>query len=56
MLRSILIIATLLVINVCVKAQTWRSAYYPTNWTAPTTKNFYTDAFLQDYSYAGYQR
>jgi hypothetical protein len=39
-----------------VFSQTWRSALYPTNWTAPVTKNFYTDAFLQDYSYAGYQR
>ena len=37
-------------------AQTWRSSLYPTNWTPPTSKNFYTDAFLQDYSYAGYKR
>ena len=36
-------------------AQTWRSQYYPESWTPPTTQNFYTDAFLQDYSYAGYQ-
>jgi hypothetical protein len=37
-------------------SQTWRSAYYPTTWTNPVTKNFYTDAFLQDYSFAGYHR
>ena len=35
-------------------AQNWRSSLYPTNWTPPTTKNFYTDEFIQDYSYAGY--
>ena len=35
-------------------AQTWRSSLYPADWTPPTTKNFYTDAFIQDYSYAGY--
>ena len=37
-------------------AQEWRSSLYPVNWTPPTSKNFYTDAFLQDYSYAGYKR
>jgi hypothetical protein len=37
-------------------AQSWRSIYYPTNWTPPKTKDFYIDAFLQDYSYAGYKR
>lgn len=37
-------------------SQSWRSKYYPSNWTPPTSKNFYTDAFLQDYSYAGYRR
>lgn len=40
-----------------LSAQTWRSTYYPVDWTPPSTKqNFYTDAFLQDYSYAGYAR
>jgi hypothetical protein len=32
----------------------WTSALYPTTWQAPTSKQFYSDAFLQDYSYAGY--
>lgn len=36
-------------------AQTWRSQYYPANWTPPTeSNNFYSDAFIQDFSYAGY--
>lgn len=39
-----------------LNAQSWRSTYYPIDWTPPTQKNFYTDAFLQDYSYAGYKR
>ncbi|MCX6180638.1 MAG: glycosyl hydrolase family 28-related protein [Bacteroidetes bacterium] len=56
MLKSLLFSAALLITQIVVQAQTWRSEYYPSNWTAPTTKNFYTDAFLQDYSYAGYQR
>jgi hypothetical protein len=37
-------------------AQIWRSSLYPLTWTPPENKNFYTDAFLQDYSYAGYRR
>ncbi len=33
----------------------WRSSLYPANWTPPgSKKSFYNDAFLQDYSYAGY--
>jgi hypothetical protein len=39
-----------------MNAQTWRSEYYPVSWTPPVTSNFYTDAFLQDFSYAGYAR
>ena len=46
----------LTVISLTTWGQTWRSKYYPTNWTPPVDSNFYTDAFLQDYSYAGYQR
>jgi len=38
-----------------VNSQTWRSSLYPSNWTPPTSKNFYTDAFIQDFSYAGYR-
>ncbi|MEM6377854.1 MAG: glycosyl hydrolase family 28-related protein [Bacteroidota bacterium] len=35
----------------------WRSSLYPVNWTPPdTTVHFYFDAFLQDFSYAGYHR
>lgn len=52
---SILSAMFLLLGNV-IYSQTWRSQYYPENWTPPTNKKFYTDAFLQDYSYAGYQR
>lgn len=37
--------------------QSWRSNLYPEDWTAPgLEKDFYTDAFLQDFSYAGYHR
>jgi len=37
-------------------AAAWTSSLYPTTWKAPTsTKSFRNDAFLQDYSYAGYQ-
>ncbi len=34
----------------------WRSALYGENWTppGPDSANFHTDAFLQDFSYAGY--
>ncbi len=36
--------------------QAWRSSLYPANWSPPgIEKDFYTDAFIQDYSYAGYQ-
>ncbi|MFM7023180.1 MAG: Ig-like domain-containing protein [Flavobacteriales bacterium] len=46
----------LLLFQISVQAQTpWRSKYYPENWKPPVDSNFYTDAFLQDYSYAGYQ-
>lgn len=37
-------------------AQNWRSSLYPENWTPPTNSKFYTDAFIQDYSYAGYHQ
>lgn len=36
-------------------AQLWRSKYYAATWEPPLAKNFYTEAFLQDFSYAGYQ-
>lgn len=36
-------------------SQPWRSRLYPTNWTPSDTNDFYVDAFLQDYSYAGYK-
>ena len=32
----------------------WRSEYYPSNWEPPLEADFYTDAFIQDFSYAGY--
>ncbi len=34
----------------------WRSSLYPADWVPPSTDSFYTDKFLQDYSYAGYHR
>ena len=48
-------LATCFIFNQSI-AQSWRSSLYPGNWTPPVTKNFYNDAFLQDYSFAGYQR
>lgn len=57
MKKNILFLAIQVLASIGLMAQqTWRSAYYPENWTPPLTKNFYTDAFLQDYSYAGYKR
>ena len=35
--------------------QGWRSNLYPENWRPPETASFTTDAFLQDFSYAGYR-
>ncbi|MCB9497699.1 MAG: hypothetical protein H6686_12505 [Fibrobacteria bacterium] len=37
-------------------AKAWTSALYPPSWTPPVAADFYTDAFLQDWSYAGYHR
>jgi hypothetical protein len=38
-------------------AASWRSSLYPENWRPPGPENaFVTDAFLQDFSYAGYRR
>lgn len=37
-------------------ALAWTSALYPSSWTPPVARDFYTDAFLQDWSYAGYHR
>ncbi len=41
-------------------AQAWRSVLYPENWLPPELRDnpprFETDAFLQDFSYAGYRR
>ena len=35
----------------------WRSALYPIDWRPPDSSvHFYSDAFLQDFSYAGYHR
>ena len=35
----------------------WESSYYPSNWQPPTeADDFYTDVFLQDFSYAGYKK
>ncbi len=35
----------------------WRSSLYPENWMPPGPENsFYENAFLQDFSYAGYKR
>lgn len=55
-MKKILNIGVLIVMMCHVgMSQTWRSKYYPTNWTPPVDSNFYTDAFLQDFSYAGYR-
>ncbi|MCC5806785.1 MAG: DNRLRE domain-containing protein [Opitutales bacterium] len=34
----------------------WRSALYPGDWQPPADAAFLDDAFLQDFSYAGYRR
>ena len=39
-----------------VFGQTWRSELYPSNWGGAAQKNFFSDKFVQDYSYAGYRR
>jgi len=36
-------------------AQSWNSSLYPEGWSPPVSENFYNDAFLQDWSYAGYR-
>ncbi len=51
--------STILAASVCVlplAANAWRSSLYPTDWTPPVQDSFYTDKFLQDFSYAGYRR
>ncbi len=44
----------LLLIPTATAQSSWRSTYYPEDWTPPENANFYTDAFIQDFSYAGY--
>ncbi|MEM7387561.1 MAG: glycosyl hydrolase family 28-related protein, partial [Verrucomicrobiota bacterium] len=44
----------LLVFAVSAKAD-WRSELYPADWVPPTDRDFLKDAFIQDFSYAGYQ-
>ncbi|MCX6180647.1 MAG: glycosyl hydrolase family 28-related protein [Bacteroidetes bacterium] len=56
MLKSLLFTSILALCQMLVQAQTWTSKYYPESWKPPVDSNFYTDAFLQDFSYAGYQR
>jgi len=51
--------SNLLAASVCslpLAASAWRSSLYPVDWTPPAQDSFYTDKFLQDYSYAGYHR
>lgn len=51
--------STLLAASVCslpLATEAWRSSLYPENWTPPALDSFYTDKFLQDFSYAGYRR
>jgi len=39
----------------CASVYGWRSELYPVDWTPPEeTVSFYSDKFLQDFSYAGY--
>jgi Pectate lyase superfamily protein/Secretion system C-terminal sorting domain len=50
-----LVTVVLLQFPLYLAGQQWRSSLYPTSWTPPTeANNFYTDAFIQDFSYAGY--
>ena len=44
-----------LALSLSTSAQSWRASLYPEDWSPPTNDDkFYTDEFLQDYSYAGY--
>lgn len=45
-----------LAIAACAQVHAWTSALYPPSWAPPIAKDFATDAFLQDWSYAGYHR
>ncbi len=57
MKTSLLTFGISLIFQAALFSQAWRSNYYPENWTPPgIEKNFYTDAFLQDFSYAGYRQ
>jgi hypothetical protein len=39
-----------------LSAVAWQSSLYPSNWQNNVNANFYTDKFIQDFSYAGYHR
>jgi hypothetical protein len=51
-------IVQLVFLCLCLTASAaWRSSLYSDHWTPPgTNTSFYTAAFLQDFSYAGYKR
>ncbi|MCB9497782.1 MAG: hypothetical protein H6686_12920 [Fibrobacteria bacterium] len=49
-------VAAGLILSLPLAGEAWRSALYPEDWSPPTGKSFYEDAFLQDFSYAGYHR
>lgn len=54
---SLLVAATVWLATGCASASGWRSALYPEDWQPPGPEtSFYTEAFLQDFSYAGYRR
>ena len=42
--------------TLAVGEETWRSGLYPEDWQPPQEVDFLRDAFLQDWSYAGYHR
>jgi len=54
--------AHMLLVSLCVfpvvshAQEPWRSALYSEDWSPPVAQKFESDAFLQDFSYAGYHR
>lgn len=56
MKKYFLVSLTMMLFAFAANAQTWRSELYPANGKANSAGNFYTDKFIQDYSFAGYHR
>lgn len=56
-ISSVLLRSLIPSLLLCTSAFAWRSALCPAEWQPPTsTRSFESDAFLQDFSQAGYRR